>query len=331
MLRHSSAIPCGTAKKPGVKAMLFRSIVFLGVLGTAGLMAWQTGAKSAPEPVFTPASAAFMDKDKEPKVRNCPVKPSEEQVGRMEADFAKRNGDNPGGKPPGGGGGGGVTGGVINVYFHVINNGNGAANGNVSDSDIASQMRVLNNAYAPTGWAFNLVSTDRTTNAAWYTAGYNSTAERDLKNALRKGSADDLNIYTNNMGGGLLGWSTFPSSYASNPKNDGVMILFSSLPGGTADPYDEGDTATHEVGHWMGLYHTFQGGCNGSGDYVSDTAAEKDPAFGCPAGLDTCPRDSGLDPIENFMDYTDDSCMFQFTSGQDSRMDSQFSTYRYQK
>jgi len=224
-----------------------------------------------------------------------------------------------------------VTGGTINVYWHVIRRGTGISNGDVPDSQIRSQINVLNAAYGAWGWQFNLVATDRTTNSTWYTCSGGS-CETQMKNALHQGTGDDLNIYSNNMGGGLLGWATFPSSYNSSPNMDGVVILYSSLPGGTAAPYNLGDTATHEIGHWMGLYHTFQGGCARSatgGDGVADTPAEKSPAYGCPTGRDTCPRLAGDDPIENFMDYSDDACMFQFTSGQDSRMDSQFTTFRF--
>lgn len=223
-----------------------------------------------------------------------------------------------------------ATGGTIHVYFHVVRKGTGISNGDVPDSMINAQINVLNAAYAPWGWSFTLVSVDRTTNATWYNASYGSTAEQQMKSALRKGSADDLNIYTANPGGGLLGWATFPWNYVSNPKNDGVVVLYSSLPGGSAAPYNLGDTATHEVGHWFGLYHTFQGGCNG-GDSVTDTAAERSPAYGCPTGRNSCKNKPGLDPITNFMDYTDDACMNAFSSGQDLRMDNVFTTYRFGK
>lgn len=224
---------------------------------------------------------------------------------------------------------------VINVYFHVINKGTGIANGDVTTQMINDQMAVLNAAYASAGYSFNLVAVTRTTNATWYTMGYGSSAETQAKNALRQGTADDLNIYTANLGGGLLGWATFPSSYTSNPKNDGVVLLYSSLPGGTAAPYNLGDTATHEVGHWMGLYHTFQGGCarnaTSGGDLVADTPAEKSAAYGCPVGRDTCVHIAGLDPIRNFMDYTDDACMNTFSAGQNTRMAAMWNTYRLGK
>ncbi len=224
---------------------------------------------------------------------------------------------------------------TIPVYFHVITNTSGQ--GAVSSTQINNQIAVLNAAYSGatggvnTPFRFQLVAVDITTNNTWYTAGPGTTAQTQMKTALRRGGKGDLNIYTNNIGGGLLGYATFPSSYVGNPKDDGVVCLYSSLPGGTAAPYNLGDTATHEVGHWLGLYHTFQGGCSRStttgGDLVADTPAEQSPAYGCPTGRNTC-SSAGNDPITNFMDYTDDSCMFVFSQGQSDRMDAQWVTYR---
>jgi hypothetical protein len=214
---------------------------------------------------------------------------------------------------------------VIPVYWHNIRT---SAGGGIvaTATQINSSISVLNAAFAASTFSFQLISTTNSNNDSWYTCS-GGACETQMKTALRVGGSNALNVYSNNMGGGLLGWATFPSSYASNPKNDGVVILSSSVPGGSAAPYNLGDTLTHEVGHWMGLYHTFQGGCGGSGDQVGDTPAEKSAAFGCPTGRNTCST-AGNDPITNFMDYTDDSCMNTFSAGQNSRMNAQWTSYR---
>jgi pregnancy-associated plasma protein-A len=212
----------------------------------------------------------------------------------------------------------------IGVAFHVITNG---TDGDVPDSQIDAQIDVLNQAYANTAFQFYKASVDRTNNSSWYTVTPGSPAESQMKKALVIDPPHRLNFYTANLGNDLLGWATFPWDGGETNPMSGVVILFSSLPGGASAPYDEGDTGTHEIGHWLGLYHTFQGGCSVSNDQVADTPAEKQATYGCPGSADTCPA-AGVDPIHNYMDYTDDSCMFEFTPGQSQRMWESTSTYR---
>jgi len=220
----------------------------------------------------------------------------------------------------------------INVYFHVIFKNHTLEGGYVPASQLKAQVDVLNADYAGAGLSFTLAGTTHTHKKTWFEeVGPDSDLQTTMKKKLRKGTAKDLNVYTvgfvSGSGAGLLGYATFPADYESNPKDDGVVMLYSSVPGGTMENYSLGRTLTHEAGHWVGLYHTFQGGCDGAGDSVDDTPAEESPAFECPTGRDTC-KSTGADPITNFMDYTYDSCMTSFSSGQATRAKAQLRTYR---
>ena len=217
---------------------------------------------------------------------------------------------------------------AVDVHVHVItrNNGRGA----VTEAQIAQQIRVLNAAFAgrsanpsaPTDFRFLLKSLDYTPNTDWYnwsSPDVDPRDDRDAKRALHRGGWKDLNLYIAGLQNGLLGYSSFP--FDTSLRRDGVVLLNESLPGGTAVPYNLGDTATHEVGHWLGLYHTFQDGCEAPGDYVSDTPFQDDGenVFECAETLNTCPQ-PGRDPVHNFMSYGDDQCLDRFTGGQAVRM-----------
>ncbi|MGG5260901.1 zinc metalloprotease [Phycicoccus avicenniae] len=225
---------------------------------------------------------------------------------------------------------------TIRTVFHMVSDdGFTAAEKTRWNTLIAAQMKVLNDSYsgataadaANTPFRFQLASTTWTTNPAWYTVEPGKN-ERDMKKALYQGDSRTLNVYAANIGGGLLGWAYFPKGY-NNGRDyiDGVVMLDESMPGGTAGKYALGDTLTHEVGHWLMLEHTFAHGCSASGDYVTDTPKEAQPQFDCPVGADTCAA-PGLDPIHNFMDYTQDSCMNMFTPGQAARMSDAWVAFR---
>ena len=229
---------------------------------------------------------------------------------------------------------------TIDTVFHVISaTPLTPAQKAALDIQIQPQMDVLNDALSGRGAAagsvdtpfrFAYAGTDYTVDAAWSTLTPGSKEEKAAKSALREGDAGTLNVYVANIGGGLLGWATFPQKAKGGQLYlDGVVILDESMPGGTAAPYNEGDTGTHEVGHWLALHHTFQSGCSGPGDYVTDTPAEALPAFECvaDAGRDSC-AGGGLDPITNVMDYTEDFCMDSVTGQQSIRMSNAWEAYR---
>lgn len=215
---------------------------------------------------------------------------------------------------------------TIPVAFHVVRHDDGVT-GNVSDQQIQQQLNVLNAAYAATNFQFSTAVINRVNNTRWSTHRAGSRFERQMKQALAVDPATTLNFYICDIGNGILGYAYLPASFPEDDYRHGVVVLYASLPGGSAAPYNEGDTGTHEVGHYLGLYHTFEGGCTGAGDEVADTAPEASPAYGCPEGRDSCPGD-GPDPITNFMDYTDDFCMFEFTAGQSARMDAVVAQYK---
>lgn len=230
----------------------------------------------------------------------------------------------------------------VPVHVHIIK---GKGNvGGVTREELRKQMGVLNNGFrgrvAPgaskTPFEFDLKSIDVTRNPTWYRHQYGTKAERAMKSALRRGGARALNVYFAKpeiQGGVLLGYATFPQFYDERPVLDGVVINDDTVPGdrikGFGKAYSRGDTLTHEVGHWNGLYHTFQGRCGPKGDYVTDTPKEQSPNFGyCPAkNRDTCPA-GGNDPVNNFMDYSYDACLDSFSRGQANRMRLSFKAFR---
>ncbi|KAK0708854.1 hypothetical protein B0T21DRAFT_405165 [Apiosordaria backusii] len=218
---------------------------------------------------------------------------------------------------------------TVKVYFHVVAASTALSGGYLTDAMITAQFNTLNAAFAPHNIQFTLGGTDKTVNANWAddSLGYEMT----MKRALRKGTYKDLNLYFLQKMGGNLGYCYFPTTATPGSTayiRDGCTILYSTAPGGSSTNYNLGHTTTHEVGHWFGLYHTFQGGCTGSGDSVADTPAQASASSGCPVGRDSCPSAAGVDPIHNYMDYSYDSCYEEFTPGQQARINSFWTQYR---
>ncbi|TFK21884.1 hypothetical protein FA15DRAFT_597069 [Coprinopsis marcescibilis] len=233
---------------------------------------------------------------------------------------------------------------TIPVHFHVIAANETMEGGWVHDSQLQLSIDILNRDYATAMITWELAEITRTINEEWFTsANIWPQAQIDLaqemKSELRAGDEGDLNVYTVGFVKeakeveGLLGVATFPSNYTETPMEDGIMMKYSTLPGGVNPTYNRGFVLTHEAGHWVGLYHTFQGGCEGDGDLVDDTPAQGGPSRvtfqgGC-VPTDTCENLPGVDLISNFMDYSEELCKSTtFTDGQIRRMRDELSAFR---
>ncbi|KAI6779893.1 Extracellular metalloprotease-like protein [Emericellopsis cladophorae] len=212
----------------------------------------------------------------------------------------------------------------VPVYLHSVASSQSTV---LSDATLQNQFNVLRNDFAPSGVNLRLAGTTKTVNPTWS----RDRGEMEMKRALRKGDYGTLNIYLQDDLGGNLGYCYFPTNAPSGSTafvRDGCSVLASSVPGGSATGFNLGKTATHEAGHWFGLYHTFQGGCTSTNDGVADTPAQSSPSSGCPIGRDSCPNLPGIDPIHNYMDYSQDSCYEEFTAGQAARISSFWNAYR---
>lgn len=235
---------------------------------------------------------------------------------------------------------------LVDVWVHVIRNTSGSA-GDIPVAEIYEQIAVLNEDFRGIPLSngdpgsdgrlfFRLKGYDFTNNTTWYNDG------GTYYNSLAVTPATVVNIYTNTAGGNL-GYVPFlpytaPGSIGSN--SDRVVILSDSFgrDRGLLPDYDLGRTTTHEVGHYFNLEHTFNGGCASAtspgcysnGDLICDTPPEADPNFGCPASRNSCAAQPGNDPIENYMDYSDDVCMDRFTLEQMRRIRCTIENYRTQ-
>ncbi|KAK2596796.1 hypothetical protein QQS21_006125 [Conoideocrella luteorostrata] len=204
----------------------------------------------------------------------------------------------------------------------------------ISDDDFKNQISLLNKHYNPASISFKLLGLNRTVNKDW-----SSNLQHDtMMTQLHKGNESALNLYyvhTVDEAGDYSGLCHYPDSVGGTTgvsfKLGGCVVEYSNVPRKAIVHNFRGFTTIHEVGHWFGLPHTFEGdSCSGPGDGIADTPAQANATVGCPARRDSCPDQLGDDPIHNFMDHSDEECQTEFTPGQFKVMHDMWTKYRNQ-
>lgn len=233
----------------------------------------------------------------------------------------------------------------IPVYVNVLYK---VASENISDAQIASQIAVLNEDFAATNGDYNLTNTYQSvksgdTKIKFVLAGTirkaTNTTSWSTSDAMKKSASGgidptnpttSLNMWSCNLSNGILGYAQFPGGSSAT---DGVVILYKAFGSRAKDPsgtyttsYDLGRTATHEVGHWLNLRHIW-GDSRCGNDAVSDTPQHDAANYGCPAsGLLSRCKGQPVEMTMNYMDYTNDACMYMFSAGQKTRMQAVFAS-----
>lgn len=212
---------------------------------------------------------------------------------------------------------------IIDVRFVVFHDGE---DGRVSGETLQKQIDVLNEAFAgkyadnmmDTKIRFRLDTTKYVDNRGYYTR-CDSIDGKLMKRFSRKTEKImNIMVCTSNL---YLGWAYYPWVFNEDNRMNTIFINSESLPAGGMELYNKGFTLVHEIGHYFGLIHTFSyDGICIDGDMITDTPTEMTPNFWCDKTRDSCPGLPGKDPIENYMDYSPDDCMNEFTFLQINRI-----------
>lgn len=212
---------------------------------------------------------------------------------------------------------------VFPVYFHVITNSDGSAD--IGNQQLYDQLDVLNATYSKTRFKFSFAGVDRTKNSVWTDLHSNTQSELDMVNQVAIDPAYTINVYivnkiTTSLNQTVIGYTFLPSAFSESSKLNRIIISSSTIPGGGLVGLNQGKTLTHEIGHYLGLLHTFEGECSIPNDGVEDTPAHKSNEGKPVDSTDSCANYPGTDPVHNYMNYVDDDWMTEFTIGQMARM-----------